>query len=79
MKGQDKKVVVTNEDQKNNQSQQNSDEGWVFIGVVIIISLTLIFTTRMHLNANLMGEMIQHYTLRGKEVLVEGNEVVFVN
>lgn len=80
MKGEDKNdKPIVEKNNKIQESKQSNEDAWVFISLVLIISITLIFTTRMHLNANLMGEMIQHYTLRGKDVLIEGNEVVFVN
>ena len=57
----------------------DSEEGWFFIISVIIICITIVMTTRMYINANLTESMVMHYSMRGKDVIIHNEELVFVN
>jgi len=58
---------------------QSSAEAWSFIIVVLLFCITLVFTTRMYIGANMVDTMVHHYTLRGKNVIVENDQLVFIN
>lgn len=57
----------------------SNDEIWAWVMVMLLVCITIVFTTRMHVDASLVGDMIQHYTLRGKDVIVKDDHLVFVN
>ena len=60
-------------------SANNSEESWVWVAIVIAMCITLIYTTQVTVDAKLFSDMIQHYSLRGRDVLVEDGTLVFVN
>lgn len=69
-------------DEKKTQTQNNTSdnvEAWSFIVAIVFLCITIIFTTRMYVDGHLLDTMIDHYTLRGKNVIVEDQQLVFVN
>ena len=65
-------------DEKKDTVKSN-DEEWAFIIVILLLCVTIVFVTRIYADAYLLGDMINHYTLRGKDVIVENEQLVFVN
>ena len=63
----------------NKRETVSTDEIWAWVIVILLLCITIVFTTRMHVDASLLGDMIQHYTLRGKDVIVQDEHLVFVN
>ena len=55
------------------------DDSWSAILVILCVCITLIAITRLYIDATIVSDMITHYTLRGKDVIVEDNSLVFVN
>ena len=69
-------------DEKKTQTQENSSdnvEAWLFIVAIVFLCITIVFTTRMYVDGHLIDRMIDHYTLRGKDVVVQDQQLVFVN
>jgi len=64
---------------KNEETRIVEDESWAAIIIIICISITLIAITRLYIDATIISDMITHYTLRGRDVLVQDNSLVFVN
>ena len=61
------------------KEERENDESWGFIIGVLLLCITIVFTTRMYVDLVLAQDLIQHYTLRGKDVIVENEQLVFVN
>tara|TARA_B110000858_G_scaffold122101_1_gene139255 strand:- start:171 stop:416 length:246 start_codon:yes stop_codon:yes gene_type:complete len=51
----------------------------MLLTMIAAMCLTLLITTRMYVNSALISDMISHYSLRGKDVMVQDNQLVFVN
>ena len=75
MKAKDK----TTKQETHEREGTSSEEIWSWVLIIMLICLTIIYTTRMHVDAYLIAETIQHYTLRGKNVLMKDQQLVFVN
>ena len=71
------------EEKTQNEPQEargaSSEEIWAWVLIMLLMCVTIVYTTRMHVDAFLIAETIQHYTLRGKNVLMENEQLVFVN
>lgn len=66
-------------EEKKTDTVQSNEEAWGFIIVILLLSFTLVFVTRMYVDLSLAQEMIHHYTLRGKDVIVKDDSIVFIN
>ena len=69
-------------DEKKTETQENTSENsdaWAFIVTILFLCITLIFTTRMCIDGHLLQSMVEHYTLRGRDVIVEDQQLVFIN
>ena len=75
MKGKEEKT----ENELQTTKEASSEEVWAWVLIILIMCITIIYTTRMHVDAYLIAETIQHYTLRGKNVLMEDQQLIFVN
>ncbi len=75
MKAKDK----TTEQETQESRGSSSEEIMSWILIIMLLCVTIIYTTRMHVDAYLIAETIQHYTLRGRNVLIEDQQLVFVN
>jgi hypothetical protein len=64
---------------KNKNEKEVEDEGWSTIILILCLCITLIAITRLYIDATIVSDMITHYTLRGKDVIVKHNSLVFVN
>lgn len=51
----------------------------MLLTMIAAMCVTLLITTRMYVNSALISDMISHYSLRGKDVVVQDNQLVFVN
>ena len=65
--------------EESNKRETSSDEIWGWVMAVLLLCITIVFTTRMYVDCSLVGDMIQHYTLRGKDVIVKDDQLVFIN
>ncbi len=61
------------------ESKASSEEGWYWVIIILLMCITIVYTTRMHVDAYLIAETIQHYSLRGRNVFMENKQLVFVN
>lgn len=61
------------------KEERENDESWGFIIVVLIVCITIIFSLRMYVELSVAHDMIEHYTLRGKDVIIENEQLVFIN
>jgi len=76
MKSKEKQTAT---EQKTQENSSDNVEAWSFILAILFICITLVFTTRMYVDGHLIDRMIDHYTLRGKEVIVKDEQLIFVN
>lgn len=72
-------VVVKAETQAETQKNDHSDESLAYLIMIMMICLTLIITTRMILNTTTLSDMINHYSLRGKDIVLNGDTITFIN
>ena len=56
-----------------------SEDIWPSVIVIICMLITLVTITRLYVDASIISDMITHYTLRGRDVLVKDNSLVFIN
>ncbi len=71
-----------NKDEKKTETNPTSNDTageWAFIIVMLFLCITMVFTTRMYVDGHLIDKMVDHYTLRGKDVIVENQQLVFIN
>ena len=71
-----------NKDEKKTEINPTSNDTageWAFIIVMLFLCITMVFTTRMYVDGHLIDKMVDHYTLRGKDVIVENQQLVFIN
>lgn len=61
------------------QPEVTNGDAWMFIVVILFLCTTAVFTTRMYVDGHLLDRMIDHYTLRGKDVIVKDQQLVFIN
>jgi len=73
----DKKEEVKEETRYIASTSTDELLAWLFL--TIALCLTLVLITRMHVDSALVGDLIQHYTLRGKDVVVKDDHLVFIN
>ena len=64
---------------KSPNADASAAETIMFFIMVAVMCLTLIVTTRMYTDTALISDVISHYTLRGKDILIKDNQLVFVN
>lgn len=77
---QDKNQNETqNKTQDENQNENQENGGWILVIVVLLFCITVMVQTRMYADVVVIRDMINHYTLRGKTVLMENEKLVFVN
>ena len=62
-----------------NKHKEENDESLSFIIVILLLCITIVFTTKMYVDLVLAQDIIQHYTLRGKDVIIENDQLVFIN
>ncbi len=62
-----------------NEQPATGAEVIMFLTMIAVMCLTLLVTTRMYVDSALISDMITHYSLRGKDVVVQDNQLVFVN
>ena len=81
MKPDEKKDIVEKPAQPATQTKADPTtvEVTIFFILILMMCLTLIMTTRMYVDSALISDMITHYSLRGKDVVVKDNQLVFVN
>jgi len=72
-------VVVKAETQAETQKNDHSDESLAYLIMIMMICMTLILTTRMILNTTTLSDMINHYSLRGKDIILNGDTITFIN
>lgn len=65
--------------QDKNQDENQENGGWILVIVVLLLCITVMVQTRMYTDVVVIRDMINHYTLRGKTVLIENEKLVFVN
>tara|TARA_Y100000992_G_C21030488_1_gene380067 strand:+ start:300 stop:533 length:234 start_codon:yes stop_codon:yes gene_type:complete len=75
MKAEDKKT----ENEPQSAKETSSEEIWAWVLIILVMCITIIYVTRMHVDAYLVAETIQHYTLRGRNVFMKDQQLVFVN
>ena len=61
------------------KQEEGSSDSLIFLFIILALCLTMVLTTRIYADTAILGEIVQHYTLRGKDVLVKDNHLVFVN
>ena len=72
-------VVVKAETQAETQKNDHSDESLAYLIMIMMICMTLILTTRMILNTTTLSDMINNYSLRGKDIILNGDTITFIN
>ena len=61
------------------KQEDSSGDSLIFLFIILALCLTMVLTTRIYADTAILGEIVQHYSLRGKDVLVKDNHLVFVN
>ena len=61
------------------KKEESSADGLIVLFIILALCLTMVLTTRIYADTAILGEIVQHYTLRGKDVLVKDDHLVFVN
>ena len=64
---------------KSPRTDASAAETIMFFTMLAVTCLTLIVITRMYTDTALISDVISHYTLRGKDILIKDNQLVFVN
>ena len=62
-----------------NEQPASGAEVIMFLTMIAAMCVTLLITTRMYVDSALISDMISHYSLRGKDVVVQDNQLVFIN